>query len=100
MPMQIPVLSKGCTLSIWLPGDIMDLMNTAFWGWLRQELVDLISNTDLLWNCSNSNGSHRLSSDSTERPANFIEENLQVPQAFLQWTDYDPNAAVGKPKAL
>ena len=78
----------------------MDLMNKAFWGWLRQELVDLISNTDLLWNCSNSNGSHRLSSDSTEWLANFIEENLQVPQAFLQWTDYDPNGAVGKPKAL
>ena len=87
-------------LPIWLPGDIVDSMNKAFWGWLRQELVDLISNPDLLQNCSNSNGSHRLSSDSTEQLANFIEENLQVPQAFLQWTDYDPNAAVGKLKAL
>ena len=74
----------GCMLPIWLPGDIMDSMNKAFWGWLRQELVDLIINPDLLRNHSNSNGSHRLSSDSTEQLANFIEEDLQVPQAFLQ----------------
>ena len=83
-----------------LPGDIVDSMNKAFWGRLRQELVDLISNPNLLRNRSNSNGSHRLSSDSTEWLANFIGENLQVTQAFLQWTDYDPNATVGKLKAL
>jgi len=56
-------------------------MNQFFGAQLRRELVELIDRSELLRNRAQSNGSHRLSSDSTEQTNNNY---LAISQATFQ----------------
>ena len=66
---------------MWLPENIADLMIEHFGKQLRRELVELIGNTDVLRRRAASNGSQRLSSDSTRDPVIIVPDI----RAFLKW---------------
>jgi hypothetical protein len=59
-------------------------MNKHFGDQLRRELIDLMSRTELLRNRTQSTGSGRLSSDSSEERV----EDVHVPMAALRMSSY------------
>lgn len=63
---------SACTLPTWLPKEIVDSMNHAFGGKLREELVKLIHRPELLHSRTHSTGSERLSLDSNQHHDNQV----------------------------
>lgn len=71
----------ACTLPGWLPMDIVDSMNKYFGDQLRRELVTLMDSSSFMRMRAQSNGSHRLSSDSTE----VTNEALDLPKDYYNY---------------
>lgn len=56
----------GCSLLVWLPGDIVHAMNMEFGGQLRWQLVQFLSDSKLMKNHTQSSSSYRLSMETLE----------------------------------
>lgn len=61
--------------------DIVDSMNKYFGDQLRRELVTLMDSSSFMRMRAQSNGSHRLSSDSTE----VTNEALDLPKDYYNY---------------